>query len=108
MPENSFEKYGKGRNCDADHGKRNQNLGITAMPEGQGLKNLELHLYADDMEVMDATPFGPERGNVWSYSYTGLKKFTEDGKPITYRVEETVPENYSADEEGLKIRLKIK
>ena len=58
-------------------------------------ENLELHLYADDMEVMDATPVWTKEGNVWSYSYTGLKKFTEDGKPITYRVEETVPENYT-------------
>ncbi|MFR6330427.1 MAG: Cna B-type domain-containing protein, partial [Eisenbergiella sp.] len=53
------------------------------------------HLYADDMEVMDAAPVWTKEGNVWSYSYTGLKKFTEDGKPITYRVEETVPENYT-------------
>ena len=58
-------------------------------------ENLELHLYADDMEVMDAAPVWTKEGNVWSYSYTGLKKFTEDGKPITYRVEETVPENYT-------------
>ena len=58
-------------------------------------ENLELHLYADDMEVMDVSPVWTKEGNVWSYSYTGLKKFTEDGKPITYRVEETVPENYT-------------
>ena len=65
------------------------NAGITR-PE-----NLELHLYANDTEVMDAVPVWTKEGNVWSYSYSRLKKYTENGSEIVYRVEETVPENYT-------------
>ena len=57
--------------------------------------NLELHLYANDTEVMDAVPVWTKEGNVWSYSYSRLKKYTENGSGIVYRVEETVPENYT-------------
>ena len=58
-------------------------------------ENLELHLYANDIEVMDAVPVWTKEGNVWSYSYSRLKKYTENGSEIVYRVEETVPENYT-------------
>ena len=58
-------------------------------------ENLELHLYANDIEVMDAVPVWTKEGNVWSYRYSRLKKYTENGSRIVYRVEETVPENYT-------------
>ena len=43
-------------------GKRNQNLVDYSNAGKTRPENLELHLYADDMEVMDAAPFGQKEG----------------------------------------------
>ena len=39
--------------------------------------------------------------NVWTYTITNLPRFDADGQPITYRVVETFPEGYTADNEGV-------
>ena len=60
-------------------------------------ENLTLTLYRSvaggKEEVVNATPTWtkPAEGNAWTYTYSRLPKTDKEGKPYTYRVEETLP-----------------
>lgn len=60
-------------------------------------ENLTLTLYRSvaggKEEVVNATPTWtkPADDNVWTYTYSRLPKTDKEGKPYTYRVEETLP-----------------
>ena len=59
--------------------------------------DLVLNLYADGVKQENVTPVWEKDGNVWSYSFEKLKRYTDDGKEITYTVEEVIPEGYEQE-----------
>ncbi len=58
---------------------------------------LVLNLYADGAKQENITPVWEKDGNVWSYSFEKLKRYTDDGQEITYTVEEVIPEGYEQE-----------
>ena len=59
--------------------------------------DLVLNLYADGVKQENITPVWEKDGNVWSYSFEKLKRYTDDGQEITYTVEEVIPEGYEQE-----------
>ena len=65
--------------------------------------SVKLQLYANDKKVGDPVIVTGE-GNEWTYSFGKLNK-NENGKPITYRVEEIgeLADGYTSEAEGLVV-----
>ena len=65
-------------------------------------QTLTLHLFADGKELTDAVPvWSNTDGNVWSYSYNDLQKYTDEGVLINYSVvEEKLPDYSQTGKDG--------
>ncbi|MCL2158025.1 MAG: Cna B-type domain-containing protein, partial [Oscillospiraceae bacterium] len=57
-------------------------------------ENLVLVLKADGEVVANATPTWEKNGNTWTYTYSGLPKYS-NGVEIEYTVDEVVPGDYN-------------
>ena len=60
---------------------------------------ITLTLYAGD-EAQDNIASVSKNGNTWTYTFSNLPKYA-DGEEIVYTVRETVPEGYTASDEGI-------
>lgn len=49
-----------------------------------------------EVTVTNQPTWDKSQGNTWTYTYTGLDKYNEDGVLYEYRVREKVPEDYEA------------
>ena len=69
--------------------------------DGLRPEELELTLNGapDDFTVEDPTIEKSDDGNTWTYTWTGVPKYDEDGEEIAYTVsEDAVPEGYECEE----------
>ena len=60
---------------------------------------ITLTLYAGDV-AKENTPSVSKEGNTWTYTFNNLPKY-ENGEEIVYTVRETVPDGYTASDEGI-------
>ena len=67
--------------------------------DGKRPEDITLTLYAGD-EAQDNIASVSKNGNTWTYTFSNLPKYA-DGEEIVYTVRETVPEGYTASDEGI-------
>ena len=72
--------------------------------DGKRPNNITLTLKANGKVVEIEQPEAVKNGNTWTFTYTGLDKYTADGELITYTVTESnyAPTYYSTEDEVAK------